>query len=922
MRYNHIEIENKWREIWEKDKTFRAEEKSQKPKYYVLNMFPYPSGTGLHVGHPLGYIASDIYARFKRLEGYNVLHPMGYDSFGLPAEQYAIQTGQHPSVTTQENINKYDEQLKLLGLSYDWDRKVLTSDSSFYKWTQWIFIQLFESWFDPEKQKAEPISTLCSKFEKEGSKSFEILEKNPFTAKEWTQMSEEKKLEILAKFRLTYLADVEVNWCPELGTVLANDEVKDGFSERGGYPIEKKQMKQWMMRIEAYAPRLLEGLDKLDWSTSMKEMQRNWIGKSEGALIEFEIENHDEKIEVFSTRPDTIFGASFLVIAPEHPIVSKITIENLKADKDKFLTEIKNKSERQRLEDTAKTSTGMFIGAYAFHPFTNKKIQIWIADYVLYGYGTGAVMAVAGHDERDYKFATKYNLPILPVVYPPNQQGDDFLPYSEKSGVLRNSDFLDNLSIEEAIQKSMEKFEDCKKGKKITQYRLRDAVFSRQRYWGEPFPVYYDQNNIPRVVDELPVTLPPVDEYLPTKEGEPPLARAKNWKHKNIYEYEKNTMPGWAGSSWYFLRYMDPMNENKFIDEKKEKYWGQVDFYLGGSEHATGHLLYSRFWYKFLYDRGFVSFDEPFLRLTNQGMIQGSSAYIYRLKDKPNTFVSADKKDNYATTKIPIDVAMVDQDKVSLEKLKKWRKDFEGAEYIFDKQFLCDREVEKMSKSKYNVVNPDDIIKQYGADTLRLYEMFLGPITQHKPWKTEGIVGVSNFLKKIWRLFWREDTWLPPNDEKPTNEELRVLHTLIQKITYDMQILSYNTSVAAFMIAINEFTSLSCNKKEILEPLLILLSPFAPFIAEELWQKLGHKNGISFEKVPELNLDYLKVSEKEYPVSINGKLRAKMLLPIDETSENAQKLVLDNEKIKPFIEGKTIVKFIFVPNKIINLVVK
>jgi len=891
-------------------------------------MFPYPSGSGLHVGHPLGYIASDIVSRYKRHKGFNVLHPMGYDSFGLPAEQYAIQTGQHPAVTTEQNINRYREQMDKIGFSYDWDREVRTSDPEYYKWTQWIFIQLFESWYNPTTNKAESIETLVSIFEKEGfgGLSNDILtgsiehELNKFTPEQWKQFSEKEKSDILMNFRLAYLGEAYVNWCPALGTVLANDEVKDGVSERGGHPVERKLMKQWSMRITAYAQRLLEGLDKLEWTESLKEAQRYWIGKSEGSSIEFQLEKFNPKIEVFTTRPDTVFGVSFVTLAPEHELVDIITTAEQKQVVHEYVTMAKNRSERERQADVTKI-TGVFTGAYVVHPFTKENIPVWVGDYVLAGYGTGAVMAVPGHDERDYKFAKHFNLPIKQVI-----EGGDLSvdAYTAKEGKLINSDFLNGLDVKQAIKKAIEEIENRKFGKGKTNFRLRDAVFGRQRYWGEPIPVYY-KNGIPHAlsIEELPLRLPEVDKFLPTEDGEPPLARAKNWKYKNEFEYEHTTMPGWAGSSWYFLRYMDAQNKNEFADKKSTDYWQQVDLYLGGSEHATGHLLYVRFWTMFLKDRGYISFDEPAKKLINQGMIQGRSNFVYRVKGK-NQFVSYGLKDQYDTTKLHVDVNLVDNDILNIEAFKAIKNNIHEnaaqAEFILENgKYVCGHEVEKMSKSKWNVVSPDDICEKFGADTLRLYEMFLGPLELSKPWNTNGITGVSGFLKKLWRLFHANGSFTV-SEGTPDKKELKVVHKTIKKITEDIERFSFNTSVSNFMICVNELTDLKCNNKIVLEQLLVLISPYAPHITEELWEKLGHIESISTVPFPIANEEYLKETSFSYPVSFNGKTRFNIEFDLALSKEDVEKEVLAQEQTLKYLEGKNPKKVIVVPGKIINIV--
>lgn len=919
MEYNFKDIEKKWQEKWAAKKTFAADNNSAKPKYYVLDMFPYPSGAGLHVGHPLGYIASDIMARYKRHKGFNVLHPMGYDSFGLPAEQYAIQTGQHPAVTTEQNIARYREQLDKIGFSFDWDREVRTSDPSYYKWTQWIFIQLFNSWYNNNSNKADSIDTLIAEFEKNGNANVNApCDENTksFTASEWKSYSEKEKSDTLMQYRLTYLGEAYVNWCPALGTVLANDEVKDGVSERGGHPVERKLMKQWSMRITAYAQRLLDGLDTIDWTESLKEAQRYWIGRSEGTSLKFKIENSDLELEVFTTRPDTIFGVSFVTIAPEHDYVDTITTPAQKAAVVDYVTKAKNRSERERQADVTKVS-GVFTGAYVIHPFTGKQIPIWVGDYVLAGYGTGAVMAVPGHDERDHRFAKHFGLPILQVVEGPDVQEQS---YDAKEGKCINSDFLNGLDVKVAIKKAIEEIEKRGLGKGKTNYRLRDAVFGRQRYWGEPIPVYY-KDGIPHVMaeNELPLVLPEVDKFLPTEDGEPPLARAKDWKYKGQYDYEHTTMPGWAGSSWYFLRYMDAKNNSVFADKKLTDYWQNVDLYIGGSEHATGHLLYVRFWTKFLFDREFISVEEPAKKLINQGMIQGTSCMVYRVNNT-NKIVSAGLKNNYETTAIHIDVNIVDNNNVDVEKLKLWRDDFANAEFELENgKLICGTAVEKMSKRWYNVVTPDSICEKFGADTLRLYEMFLGPLEQSKPWNTNGITGVSGFLKKLWRLFYQTGAFAVTEDA-PTKAELKTLHKTIKKITEDIERFSFNTSVSNFMICVNELGDLKCNKRAILEPLLVLISPYAPHIAEELWEKLGHAESIAFAQFPEFNEAHLVEDAFNYPISFNGKMRFNLELAANLSKEEITKIVMEAEQTQKYLEGKTPKNIIVVPKKIVNIV--
>lgn len=998
MEYNFKDIEKKWQEKWAAKKTFAADNTSSKPKYYVLDMFPYPSGAGLHVGHPLGYIASDIMARYKRHKGFNVLHPMGYDSFGLPAEQYAIQTGQHPALTTEQNIARYREQLDKIGFSFDWDREVRTSDPSYYKWTQWIFIQLFNSWYNPRNNKAESIDTLIKIFETEGFKglSHDILtgdiekELKAFTPEEWKNFDEKKRSDILMNFRLTYLGEAYVNWCPALGTVLANDEVKDGVSERGGHPVERKLMKQWSMRITAYAQRLLDGLDTIDWTDSLKEAQRYWIGRSEGTSLKFQIENSDLALEVFTTRPDTIFGVSFVTIAPEHDYVDIITTAEQKAAVVDYVTKAKNRSERERQADVTKVS-GVFTGAYVIHPFTGKKVQIWVGDYVLAGYGTGAVMAVPGHDERDHRFAKHFGLPILQVVEGPDVQEQS---YDAKEGKCINSDFLNGLDVKAAIKKAIEEIEKRNLGKGKINYRLRDAVFGRQRYWGEPIPVYY-KDGIPQVMpeNELPLVLPEVDKFLPTEDGEPPLARAKDWKYKGQYDYEWTTMPGWAGSSWYFLRYMDAKNDKSFADKKLTDYWQNVDLYIGGSEHATGHLLYVRFWTKFLFDRGFISVDEPAKKLINQGMIQGTSEFRFTPKNasyefginindnfKINGITTHDdeinkilepllplveiKRDDFSTAtgifvstdliknfdnyyKSNIDVNYIDNNILDFERYFKYKenKDTEiyicregiwvnGVYYSLNSNqkpiFKTRSEVEKMSKSKKNVVTPVGYIKEngevhkgivdiFGADTLRLYEMFLGPLEQSKPWNTNGITGVSGFLKKLWRLFYQSGSFVV-SEEAPTKPELKTLHKTIKKITEDIERFSFNTSVSNFMICVNELNDLKCNKRAILEPLLVLISPYAPHIAEELWEQLGHQESIAFAAFPEFNEAHLVEDNFNYPISFNGKMRFNLELAANLSVQEIEKLVMEAEQTHKYLEGKQPKKVIIVPKKIVNIV--
>jgi leucyl-tRNA synthetase len=928
MEYNFSEIEKKWQAVWARNKPFKADNGSKKPKYYVLDMFPYPSGAGLHVGHPLGYIASDIVARYKRLKGFNVLHPMGFDSFGLPAEQYAIQTGQHPAITTEQNIRRYREQLTKMGFSFDWDREVRTSDPGYYKWTQWIFIRLFQSWYNPRTGKAEHVDTLTEIFEREGSSKIESecfsrdAVFNPFAPGEWKTFDEKKNNLILMNYRIAYLGEAFVNWCPAMGTVLANDEVKDGISERGGYPVERKLMKQWSMRITAYAQRLLDGLEKIDWTESLKDSQRYWIGRSEGSTIEFKIHNLKFKIRVFSTRPDTIFGVSFITLAPEHELVEKITTPEYKNAVKEYITLSKSRTERERMAEVKKVS-GQFTGAYAEHPFTGKALPVWIGDYVLAGYGTGAVMSVPGHDSRDYAFARHFDLPILEVV-----SGGDLgkESYDAKEGILVNSGFLDGLNVKEAIPRAIEEIEKKNIGKGRINYRLRDAVFGRQRYWGEPIPVYYkDGVPYPLPENELPLVLPEVDKFLPTETGEPPLARAAGWKYQGKYEYEHTTMPGWAGSSWYYLRYMDPHNEREFVSKKAVDYWQDIDLYLGGSEHATGHLLYVRFWTMFLYDRGYLNFEEPARKLINQGMIQGRSNFVYRISrpGKKIIFISKTKRGTFPdAVPMHVDVNLVDNDILNITAFKNWRPEYadSGFELENDGTYLCGWEVEKMSKSKYNVVSPDDICEKYGADCLRLYEMFLGPIEQSKPWNTNGISGVSNFLKKLWRLFHDTQFNFCISEEAPTREELKTLHKTIKKIQEDIERFSFNTSVSNFMICVNELTEQKCSKRSILEPLTILLAPYAPHIAEELWDLSGHREGISLAGFPQYKAEYLVDESFVYPVSFNGKTRFKLELPLSMGISEIEKEVLSSSEALKYLEGKTPKKVIIVPKKIVNIV--
>ena len=937
MTYNFNEIEAKWQKYWEDNKTFKAENKSAKPKYYILDMFPYPSGAGLHVGHPLGYIASDIYSRYKRHKGFNVLHPQGFDSFGLPAEQYAIQTGQHPAVTTNKNISTYRRQLDRLGFSFDWTREVRTSSPDYYKWTQWIFIQLFESWYDNTEDRAKPISELINKFNTSGNLNINAAcnDVKSFSAEYWKKLSESKKYEILSQYRLTYLAETEVNWCPELGTVLANDEIVNGVSERGSFPVVRKNMTQWSMRISAYAERLLSGLENIDWSDALKDSQRNWIGKSIGALVNFKVLKSELFIEVFTTRPDTIFGVSFMTLAPEHEIVKRITTEDRLVEVEEYIDATSKRSERERMADV-KTITGVFTGSYAKHPFTNEPVPIWIGDYVLSGYGTGAVMAVPCGDQRDFEFAKHFNIPILNIF-----KGVDIneAAHTDKTNVvINNSDFLNGLDFKSANKLAIQKLEDIGQGKRKVNYRLRDAVFSRQRYWGEPFPVYYE-NGLPKIIESkyLPVELPEIEKYLPTESGEPPLGRANSWAwdtnknkvvknseidQKTIFPLELNTMPGWAGSSWYFNRYMDPNNANEFVSREALDYWQQVDLYIGGSEHATGHLLYARFWQKFLFDRGFLTADEFAQKLINQGMILGTSAFVARLEGT-NTYVSLDKVNDSSVQFIHVDVNFINSsDEMDISSFKSWRKEYSSATFITsdDGSFKVKRDVEKMSKSKYNVVSPDAICEDYGADALRLYEMFLGPLEQYKPWNTSGITGISSFLKKLWRLY-IDNSGIKVSNEKPTENSLKTLHRTIKKVTEDIEQFSFNTSVSNFMIAVNELSSQKCKSRDILEPLLVLISPYAPHIVEELWSLIGHKTSISNEKFPEFDAKYLYESSKVYPISFNGKMRFTLELSLDLAKDEIEKLVLENEKTISQLKGSSPKKVIVVPGKIINIVV-
>ena len=914
MEYNHKEIEKKWQLYWKENKTYKVDVNKGKPKYYVLDMFPYPSGAGLHVGHPLGYIASDIYSRYKRLCGFNVLHPMGYDAYGLPAEQYAIQTGQHPEVTTVNNINRYREQLDKIGFCYDWSREIRTCDPDYYKWTQWTFMKMFNSYYDLKENKACCIDKLTEHFEKYGTDGVQAAsnENLKFTAEEWNKMSEKEKSDVLMNYRIAYRGKTMVNWCPKLGTVLANDEVSEGVSIRGGYPVEQKIMNQWCLRVSAYAQRLLEGLDKIDWTDSLKETQKNWIGRSEGAEMKFKVDGKDLNLEIFTTRADTVFGVTFMVLAPESEYVEMVVSDDQKENVNKYLEEVKHKTERERLID--KQVTGVFSGSYAVNPLTGKNVPIWISDYVLAGYGTGAIMAVPAHDSRDYAFARKFDLPIIPLIEGCDVSKESF---DAKEGKMINSSNgelnLNGLEVKEAIAATKKYIEEKGIGKVKVNYRLRDAIFSRQRYWGEPFPVYYKEG-IPYVLDEkeLPLKLPEVDKFLPTESGEPPLGRAENWKTKEGYPYELCTMPGFAGSSAYYLRYMDPHNDNALVSKEADEYWRNVDLYIGGTEHATGHLIYSRFWNKFLYDYNLVCEDEPFKELINQGMIQGRSNFVYRIKDT-NTFVSYNLKNQYETTPIHVDVNIVSNDVLDIEKFKAWRPEFENAEFILENdKYVCGWAVEKMSKSMFNVVNPDDIVESYGADTLRLYEMFLGPLEQSKPWDTNGIDGVNRFIKKMWNLFYKGDE-LIVDGEKPSADALKSIHKLIKKVTWDIEHFSYNTSISAFMICVNELTSMKCRSKEVLSDLVVLIAPFAPHIAEELWHALGNETTVCDAKWPIFNEAYLVETTATYAVSFNGKTRFSMQVPADTDRNEVERLALSNPNAEKWIEGKTPKKVIVVP---------
>lgn len=924
MEYNFKDIETRWQESWRKQELYKVSEDTSRPPYYVLDMFPYPSGAGLHVGHPLGYIASDIFSRYKRLRGFNVLHPMGYDAFGLPAEQYAIQTGQHPAKTTEVNTARYREQLDKIGFSYDWSREVKTCDAEYYKWTQWAFTELFQSYYDNKSAKAKPIAELIAHFKLHGTAGLDVAqgEELSFDAAQWQQMTKAEQSATLMNYRLAYLGDTMVNWCAALGTVLANDEVSEGLSVRGGHPVEQKLMRQWCLRVSAYAERLLNSLDSLEWTEALKETQRNWIGRSEGAEVKFPISGSEELVTVFTTRPDTIYGVSFMVLAPESELVSLLTTESQRVAVDEYLQATKRKTERERIAD--RRVSGVFSGSYAVNPITGKEIPIWISDYVLAGYGTGAIMAVPAHDSRDFAFACHFDLPIVQVVIPEGEEESNPSEWDEskdsKAGTMVNSDLLNGLSVKEAQAKIKALITERGLGRVKVNYRLRDAIFSRQRYWGEPFPVYY-KDGIAEVLplEQLPLCLPEVDKFLPTETGEPPLGRAEGWHTAEGYPYELSTMPGFAGSSAYYLRYMDPRNEQALVGKEANEYWRHVDLYIGGTEHATGHLIYSRFWNKFLFDLGAVCEDEPFRRLVNQGMIQGRSNFVYRIKNT-NTFVSFGLKDQYDVQPIHVDVNIVSNDKLDLEAFKAWQPDFHNAEFILeDGQYVCGWAIEKMSKSMHNVVNPDTIIERYGADTLRFYEMFLGPLEQSKPWDTNGIDGVHRFLKKLWNLYWAGDS-VKVTDEAASKDELKSLHKLIKKVTADIENFSFNTSVSAFMICVNELTSLATNKREILKPLLILLSPYAPHIAEELWHAIGEEGSVVTAEWPELNEAYLVEDNFTYPVSFNGKTRFMLSLPATLTPQEVEAAVLSAPEAEKWLEGKTPRKVIVVPKRIVNIV--
>lgn len=917
MEYNFGEIEKRWQRYWADHQIYKVTEDRSKPKFYVLDMFPYPSGAGLHVGHPLGYIASDIYSRYKRLRGFNVLHPMGYDAYGLPAEQYAVQTGQHPAVTTKNNIARYREQLDKIGFSYDWSREVQTCDPEYYKWTQWAFVKMFKSYYCNQARQARPIDELIGLFSQQGTTGLDLACTEPmsFSADEWNAKTGKEQQEILMNYRIAYLGDTMVNWCPQLGTVLANDEVSEGLSIRGGYPVEQKKMRQWCLRVSAYAQRLLDGLDDVDWTESLKETQRNWIGRSVGAEMKFKTSG-GLSFDIFTTRADTIFGVTFMVLAPESELVEQLTTAGQRQAVDEYILKTKKRTERERIAD--KSVSGVFSGSYALHPFTGEPLPVWISDYVLAGYGTGAIMAVPGHDSRDYAFAKHFNLPIIPLI-----EGCDISEesFDAKEGIMMNSDFLNGLSVKEAIAKAVDEVEKRKLGYRKVNFRLRDAIFSRQRYWGEPFPVYYKEG-MPYTLDEdeLPLELPEVDKYLPTESGEPPLGRARNWQTKEGYPLELSTMPGFAGSSAYYLRYMDPRNDRALVSEEANEYWRNVDLYIGGTEHATGHLIYSRFWNKFLFDLGVSCEQEPFRKLVNQGMIQGRSNFVYRIKET-NTFVSLNLKGQYDVTPIHVDVNIVHNDILDIEAFRNWNPEYKNAQFILEEgKYICGWAVEKMSKSMYNVVNPDVIVENYGADTLRLYEMFLGPLELSKPWDTNGIDGVHRFLRRLWNLFQSNGEFCV-SDEEPTKEELKALHKLIKKVAFDIENFSFNTSVSAFMICVNELSQLKCNKKTVLSDLLVCLAPFAPHITEELWHRLGNKQTICDAKFPELNEEYLKEDLFSYSISFNGKSRYVLEFPADASNVEIEKAVLEHPNSQKWLDGRSPKKVIVVPKKIVNIVV-
>ncbi len=917
MEYNFGEIEKRWQQYWIEHQTYKVTEDPSKPKYYVLDMFPYPSGAGLHVGHPLGYIASDIFSRYKRLRGFNVLHPMGYDAFGLPAEQYAIQTGQHPAITTQKNIARYREQLDKIGFSFDWSREIQTCDPKYYKWTQWAFIRMFHSYYDNQLKKARPISELVEQFSQRGTSGLDAACTEPmeFTAEEWNSKSEKEQQQILMNYRIAYLGDTMVNWCPQLGTVLANDEVSEGVSIRGGFPVEQKKMRQWCLRVSAYAQRLLDGLETIEWTDSLKDTQRNWIGRSEGAVIHFNT-TQGITFDIFTTRADTIFGVTFMVLAPESELVEQLTTDDQREAVNAYLDKTKKKTERERIAD--KSVSGVFSGAYAIHPFTGEKLPIWISDYVLAGYGTGAIMAVPAHDSRDYAFAKYFHLPIVPLIEGCDVSQESF---DAKEGVMTNSGFLNGLTVEEAIPRAIDEIQNRGLGYRKVNYRLRDAIFSRQRYWGEPFPIYY-KDGMPYTLDEseLPLELPEVDKFLPTETGEPPLGRAKNWKTKDGYPLELNTMPGFAGSSAYYLRYMDPHNDEALVSKNADEYWRNVDLYVGGTEHATGHLIYSRFWDKFLFDLGISCEEEPFKKLVNQGMIQGRSNFVYRIKGT-NTFVSLNLKDKYDVTPIHVDVNIVHNDVLDIEAFRNWNPEYKTAEFILeDGKYICGWAVEKMSKSMFNVVNPDDIVESYGADTLRLYEMFLGPLEQSKPWDTNGIDGVYRFLRRFWNLFFEGDK-LALQDSEPTRDELKSIHKLIKKVTSDIETFSFNTAVSAFMICANELSSLKCRNRSVLTDFVICLSPFAPHISEELWHLMGNDTSVCDAVWPSFDESYLKEDVFTYSISFNGKSRFTLDFQADATREQIEAAVLAHPNSQKWIEGKSPKKIIVVPKKIVNVVV-